>query len=144
MELEWSVVSGATDALQRDVRRYAPRIDIGIGPFNTAPGRDGAINEGLLPRGFCELFNGMDPNPNPRCLLAIEIVFNGSSKHIMGDMLNAGALGLYGIVVGAESEMAKIRRIGQYIAVLAQLEKLPPMFRNVVPMTTGEFDQLIR
>ncbi len=37
---EWSVVTDATDAMSRDVKRYAPRVDVAVGPFNVTPGRD--------------------------------------------------------------------------------------------------------
>ena len=33
VRVEWSVVKAATDALQRDIHRYAPRVDIAIGPL---------------------------------------------------------------------------------------------------------------
>ncbi len=61
----------------------------------------------------------------------------------MGDMLNAGSLGLYGLVVGDESHMPKIRRIGRYLDVLAELGKGPWLFRNVVTLSTAEFDRLL-
>jgi hypothetical protein len=61
----------------------------------------------------------------------------------MGDLLNAGAHGLYGFVIGTEAVMPKIRRIGAYLDVLANLEKLPPMFRNVVVMSTAELEDLV-
>ena len=76
-------------------------------------------------------------------MLAIEVCYSGSSKHIMGDMLNAGALGLYGLVVGDEALMPKIRRIGRYLEVLGQLGKVPWLFRNVVASSTAEFDSLL-
>jgi hypothetical protein len=142
VRVEWSVVKGATDTLQRDIQRYAPRVDIAIGPFNTNRGRTPEIDARLLPRRLRQLFRDLPPNPNPRCLLAIEVVFSGSSKHIMGDTLNAGALGLYGLVVGAEARMPKVRRIGAYVHLLAELEKLPPIFRNVVALSTAEFEEL--
>jgi len=147
VKLEWPIARYATDALRPDVRRYAPRVDIAIGPFNmTTRGCDPAIVDAAddLPRPFIELFRDLPPNPNPRCLLAVEVVFSGSSKHIMGDMLNAAALGFYGLVVGAEPMMPKINRIAQYVAVLARLEKLPVMFRNLVTVSTTEFDILTR
>jgi hypothetical protein len=136
-------VKAATDALQRDIHRYAPRVDIAVGPFNITPGPDSEIGERLLPRSLRQLFSDQPPNPNPRCLLAIEVVFSGSSKHIMGDTLNAGAHGLYGLVIGTEARMRKIQRIAAYLHVLADLEKLPPMFRNVVALSTVEFEELL-
>ena len=62
----------------------------------------------------------------------------------MGDMLNAGALGLYGFVVGGDAKhMAKIQRSGRYLEVLADLGKVPWLFRNVVAVSTGELDALL-
>jgi hypothetical protein len=142
VRLEWSVVKGATDVVRASIDRYSPRVDIAIGPFNTTPGPDPSINEELLPRKFRRRLNSLPPNPNPRCLLAVEVVFSGSSKHVMGDTLNAGAHGLYGLVVGNERMMPKIRRIGSYLNLLADLEKLPPMFRNVLALSTTDFEAL--
>src|SRR3954452_21633045 len=83
VRLEGSVVKAATDALERDIHRYDPRVDIAIGPFNTTPGPDSELDERLLPKSLRHLLGDRPPNPNPRCLLAIEVVFSGSSKHIM-------------------------------------------------------------
>jgi hypothetical protein len=76
-------------------------------------------------------------------LLAIEVVSSGSSKHIMGDMLDPSALGLYGLVVGDEAMLPKIRRIGQYVERLAELEKSPELFANLVTLSTAKFDSLL-
>jgi hypothetical protein len=143
VRLEWSISREATDAFAPDVAVYAPRVDIAVGPFSLEPGRRRAIEAGRLPGELRALFDDRPCNPNPRCLLAIEVCFSGSSKHIMGDMLNAGALGLYGFVVGANEHMAKIRRIGRYLETLTALEKVPWLFRNVVALSTAEFDALL-
>ena len=143
VRLEWPVVKGATDALTADLNRYAPRVDIAVGPFNTTPGPDPNICETLLPPQLRELFADRAPNPNPRCLLAIEVIFSGTSKHIMGDMLNASSLGLYGLVVGRDTQMPKVRRIGSYLDLLVQLEKQRLLFDNVVALGTSEFDALL-
>lgn len=63
---------------------------------------------------------------------------------MMGDTLNAGALGLYGLVIGAAVHVPKIRRISEYLQALAELEKLPSLFRNVVALSTDEFEALLR
>jgi hypothetical protein len=39
--------------------------------------------------------------------------------------------------------MLKINRIREYIEVLADLKKLPPMFQNVVALSAAEFKDLI-
>jgi hypothetical protein len=143
VRLEWSVVKDATDALAADLNRYAPRVDIAVGPFNTTPGPDTNICETLLPSQLRELFADRPPNRNPRCLLAIEVIFSGTSKHIMGDMLNASSLGLYGLIVGRDTQMPKIRRIGSYLELLVQLEKQPPLFHNVVALGSSEFNALL-
>jgi hypothetical protein len=143
VRVEWSVVTAARDAFTADVRRYAPRVDVAVGPFNRTPGPDDRLMPDLLPDEIRALLADLPRNPNPRCLLAIEIVFSGSSKHILGDIVNAGALGMYGIVVGNEVCMPKIRRIQQYLELLAELGKLPWSFRNVVILSTAEFDALL-
>jgi hypothetical protein len=129
--------------MARDATVYAPRVDVAVGPFNLTPGRDAAISAELLPEKFRAVFGDRPPNPNPRCLIAIEVCYNGSSKHMMGDMLNAGALGLYGFVVGNEQNMPKIKRILRYLEILADLDKVPWLFRNVVSISTEEFDALV-
>ena len=140
---EWSVAKEATDRMTRDVKRYAPRVDVAVGPFSITPGREDEIASELLPDMMRARLVGRQPNPNPRCLLAIEIVFSGSSKHIMGDILNAGALGLYGIVIGRQDVMAKIDRIGEYLQVLAELKKLPALSRNVLLISVEDFNEVL-
>jgi hypothetical protein len=60
----------------------------------------------------------------------------------MGDTLNAGAHGLYGLVIGTRRGSERSKGSGRYLQVLADLEKLPPMFRNVVSLSTVEFEEL--
>lgn len=143
VRVEWSVVKDATDALAADLKVYAPRVDIAIGPFNVAQGRDERIDVTLLPPRFRNLFDGLEPNRNPRCLLAIEVVYSGSSKHVMGDMLNASALGLFGLVVGTDKMMPKVHRIGQYVERISKLEKSPELFANLASLSTTEFGALL-
>jgi hypothetical protein len=38
--------------------------------------------------------------------------------------------------------MAKVRRIGRYLDVLAQLGKAPWLFQNVETLSTQDFDRL--
>jgi hypothetical protein len=128
----------------RDVNRYAPRVDIAVGPFNITRGRNSKIPKTpIVPDKLRALFKDLDPNKNPRCLLAIEVIYSGSSKHVLGDILNASALGLYGLVIGLDTQMPKIRRIHEYLKTLADLEKIPWLFQNVVAISTAEFDDLL-
>ncbi len=144
VQTEWSIGKDANDAFMRDVNRYAPRVDIAVGPFNTTRGKDSKITKSLLvPDKLRDLFKDLPPNKNPRCLLAIEVIYSGSSKHVLGDILNAGALGLHGLVIGSDTQMRKIRRIHQYLKMLADLEKLPWLFQNVVAMSTADFDDIL-
>ena len=134
---EWSGVKDANDAF------YVPRVDIAVGPFSTTRGRDSKIPQTrIVPDKLCALFEHLPSNKNPCCLLAIEVVYNGSYKHVLGDFLNTSALGLYGLVIGLDTQMSKIKRIHEYLKALADLEKLPWLFQNVVALNTEDFDKL--
>ena len=143
VRLEWSVVKDACDLFAADIWRYAPRVDVAVGPFNTTPGNDRSISDALLPAQLRDLLAGRSPNPNPRCLLAIEVIYSGTSKHIMGDMLNACALGLYGLVIGSDKQMLKIQRIETYIKALISAGKPSPHFDNLACLSTTDFDALL-
>lgn len=143
---EWSVGKGATDAFLH-AGTYAPRLDIAVGPFNI--NRDVGQNlaaihaktkhplVGELKRQIGIL------NGNPRCLLAIEIEFSGSSKHILGDFTNASMMGLIGIVVGSSHNIEKICRVGEYAALLYSLGKAPSLFKNVKVFQDSKFLEFI-
>lgn len=146
VHLEWSASLGATDSLKGRPDLYAPRTDIAIGPFNISPGRNSNISRGhldQLPTGFRDRLLSLPENPNPRCLLAIEVTFSGSSKHIMGDILNASVMGMYGIVVAKPEVISKVHRNIQYLKALAELNKLPYLFQNVAVFNTMEFSTLL-
>jgi len=81
---------------------------------------------------------------NPRCLLAIEIEFSTSSKHILGGFTNASMMGLVGVVIGPEDKYAKIARIAKYAHKLKETGKaVDGLFLNVACYTTGEFMALV-
>lgn len=144
VKLEWPIYKDASDAMQRVGSQYYPRTDIAVGPFSTAPGRHIGITLNHVNDSLKLLLRKLPAsNPNPRCLLAIEVVFSGSSKHILGDMLNASAIGLYGIVVGKPEMMPKIQRNREYLHKLAALDKLNPLpFQNVLVISTSDFERL--
>lgn len=145
VRLEWSVTKDASDLFQRDAKRYAPRVDIAIGPFNTTQGPDSDISSNLVDLRLGEKLISLETNNNPRCLIAIEVTFSGSSKHILGDILNASVLGLYGIVICRPDLRRKVDRNLAYLEDLATLGKLPTrLFSNVMIMDSDEFLQLYR
>jgi len=80
-------------------------------------------------------------NYNPRYAVAIEVVFSGSSKHVLGDITNASVLGLYGFVIANEEMLLKAKRIFKYIQKLKQIRKISgEMYNNVKIVSTQEFD----
>lgn len=152
---EWSIWNGAEDGFRRTNTTYAPRLDIAVGPFNTTTENKHADTTAI--RDFNEhpliasiILKGQEENQNwqynnnPRCLLAIEIEFSGSSKHILGDYTNASMMGHIGVVVSSAKNYEKISRVGEYIKTLRQLEKAPAdLFCNVVVYEENEFEGLL-
>lgn len=145
VHIEWSAAKNATDSLIRDPERYTPRTDIAVGPFNVDPGRGGEISADLISsKSLHEALSPLIANKNPRCLLAIEVVYSGSSKHLLGDLLNSSALGLYGIVVCKSEMKAKVMRNVRYIKQITELEKVPEgLFQNVLVVDIDELRALL-
>jgi hypothetical protein len=147
VRLEWPVYKDATDSMIRDKKQYYPRTDIVVGPFNTDSGLNPKINKDAINKKLIDklLKDNVTKNRNPRCLLAIEVVFSGSSKHLLGDILNASAIGLYGIVIGHPNMIAKIERNKKYLEKLAELGKIDYLpFQNVLIISTDEFVELLK
>jgi hypothetical protein len=152
---EWSVRTAATDKVF-DKSTYSPRLDIAVGPFNVTRDRksnDLAAIEEHAHHPFVRRLKdevgrqnhgGFYFNPNPRCLLAIELEFSTSSKHILGGITNASLLGSIGLIVGPAKYIDKIRRISQYAARLRQVEKAhDDMFANIACFLDEDFLRLI-
>jgi hypothetical protein len=148
---EWDVARGATDLLRHGVV-YAPRLDIAVGPFNKGvDDRDTqhqliqAFEYNAAVRKIIEKVGTIQFNPNPRCVLAIEIEFSGSSKHILGDFTNASMMGLVGLVIVPPSNFEKALRIYKYVEFIKVVDKAPEcLFRNLVLFKTDEFLQLLK
>lgn len=140
--MEWRSSAGATDLLSADRDRYAPRVDLAVGPFNVTPGR-GGIRRDQIVEAMRPWFVDLVPNPNPRCLLAVEVIYNGSAKHLLGDLLNASAMGLFGLVVCRPGILRKVERNRQYLSAIAELGKIPSLFQNTRVIDTAEFSRAL-
>ena len=152
---EWSVRTAATDRVF-DKSIYSPRLDIAVGPFNVTRDRKNddlaAIGEHahhpfvrwLRDEVGRQNHGGFYFNPNPRCLLAIELEFSTSSKHILGGITNASLLGSIGVILGPAKYIDKIRRISRYAARLRQVKKAhDDMFANIACFQIEDFMRLI-
>jgi hypothetical protein len=107
---EWDTVKNDLHlSNHKDV--YAPRVDIAIGPFNDYYELDCGI-DGTKPmqshpfvkkltRDKCQAGLSMKNlwNSFSRCFMAVEIEFSGTSKHVLGSMINASVNGSIGIVI---------------------------------------------
>jgi hypothetical protein len=152
---EFPIGTDATDIFAGK-KRYLPRLDLAVGPFNVSAERD--VNSGMIKASshhplivniidIAQQQNGgvFNANSNPRCLLAIEIEFSGSSKHILGDFTNASMMGFAGLVIGPSEKkfMDKIHRVAEYVRTLRKLEKAPSdLFTNVACIDVDKFFSL--
>jgi len=144
--LEWPISRGATDVFAPDDTQYSPRIDIAVNTIGTAPGNHAreiaAFLDRRAPPRLMALLNRLSTNANPRCSLAIEVVFSGSSKHILGDITNASMMGLYGLVVVKDEEriLEKAKRIFEYVKRIIEVGKAPAnLFQNTRILSASEF-----
>ena len=147
---EWAVTKGALDG-RHFGPAYGPRLDIAVGPFNTMKD-DTLIRQGEIlacaTHSIIKRIVEREPeftfNPNPRCLLAVEIEFSGSSKHILGDLTNASMMGLVGVVIVPPDNFDKASRIYRYLGFVHNVNKAPEeLFRNLVLFRTHEFMRLL-
>lgn len=150
VKMEWRITQDATDAFSANVDVYAPRIDVAVGPFNVSDGneRNNIANEfeNSAPQNLKNLIesNSLQKNNNPRCMLAIEVVYSGSTKHILGDITNASMMGLYGFVIAHNDRIDEVNRIFEYTKIIKAVHKAPnDLFSNVKVISTNEFLELL-
>ena len=151
---EWSVTDNATDDFSNPSRVYGPRLDVAVGPFNVGKGsaveKADKIRNAFSQNAPQKLKNiitlrGLRQNGNPRCTLAIEVVYSGSSKHILGDITNASMMGLYGFVVASNSTFDRLQRIFEYTKVIKHVGKAPlDLFSNVCVISNVDFLRLLQ
>jgi hypothetical protein len=151
---EWSVRADATDDVY-DKASYAPRLDLAVGPFNVSSEREANVElirrhqrhplvAALRGEVIRQNQGSFYFNRNPRCLLAIELEYSTSSKHILGGITNASLLGYIGVIVGNAKYIAKIRRIYEYACRVREVEKAhSDMFANVACFQEEEFFALL-
>lgn len=156
VQSEWSVRTNATDRVY-DALSYAPRLDLGIGPFNTSRQRRDEDRALIVQRAEHPLMTHLRhavmqqndgrffENRNPRCMLAIELEYSTSSKHILGGITNASLLGYMAVIIGSSISIPKVRRIHEYACRLREVEKAHvDMFANVACFEDAEFLALLR
>ena len=146
VEKEWRITKNATDEFSINADVYAPRLYVAVGPFNVEEGNK--VNDLVrtfsndAPSGLKNLVesNVLRKNVNPRCVLAIEVVYSGSTKHILGDITNASMMGLYGFVVASSYLFSKVERIFEYTKAIKRVGKAPEeLFANVCIISDSEF-----
>lgn len=139
------------------VNCYSPRLDLAVGPF-AIDGQFGHEYDRLEDRNqaflatIFDLYRGNvhrsgtpgielpdhhhSMNHNARCFLAIEIENKVSRKHLLGGVVNAAALGRYGIVVGwDQGKLRALIRTQAYLAFLALAGKPTFSTRNLIILT---------
>lgn len=154
VEVEWDVAKNSQDAYTR--RLYCPRLDIAVGPFNIDTqlevNQQRFAHECNLHRSFIERLKenadrasaGVGSNDNPRCFIAIEIERTGTRKHRLGSILNAGALGKLGIVVGWDRDVTQsLTKICDYLHFLWQHEKVPEQLDNALVISKEKFSEVL-
>jgi len=135
---------------------YAPRHDIAVGPFNSLwdfdIGTDATKSMQFHPftkRLYKDYLRDRDTlkkcwNSLSRCYLAIEIEFSGSSKHLLGSILNAAVSGSIGIVIVNKNNMAKAVRMVNYLLRLEDFEKVKlNVLRNLIIFDCDDFLKLL-
>ncbi|MCF7820295.1 MAG: GNAT family N-acetyltransferase [Candidatus Pacebacteria bacterium] len=128
---------------------YAPRTDVAVGPFNSFQNIKNGIDNteemknSLLFKRLNERYN-IVWNDMSRCALSIEVVFSGSSKHIMGDFLNATSIGAVGIIVCNEQTYSKARRMLNYLTKLEESKRIEKRaMRNLMIFKDVDFKQFL-
>jgi hypothetical protein len=152
---EWDVAKNSRDALQRGLQ-YCPRIDFAIKPLNIdrrIEKNQRSINHAY--RHFENLIHAFKRNShafgqwalneNPRCFLAIEYENRTTTKHRLGSLINAGAIGKVGIVVAMNTKVYRsYERILKYLEFLQQQRKMNVLRNNYVVIERDRFETVLR
>lgn len=152
---EWDVAKESRDAFQRKLQ-YCPRIDFAIKPLNI----DSNIihNSRLINEAYqryqvlidalrqCGLtLSRWTTNTNPRCFLAIEYENKTSTKHRLGSLINAGAIGKVGVLVALNVKVHRsYDRILNYLEFLQQNKKLDEIQGNFLVIKRESFEKILQ
>ena len=78
-------------------------------------------------------------NRNARCFIAIEVENKNSRKHLMGSIINAGALGRLGILVAWQQEVLRAAiRMREYFDFLQEAEKRTFNMSDVIVLSRNQ------
>jgi len=144
--------------------RYAPVVDVAVGPFatqqqfiqeygqlldNTRPFIERLIvnhNENVREQEEAVNFDMIrNFNQNARCLLSIEIEESGTRKHCLGNLVNASALGRVGILVARTEKIQRVfLRQRAYLHFLAEVGKNTFRTGNALVLTDDQFNQCLK
>jgi hypothetical protein len=135
---------------------YAPRHDIAVGPFNSRFGLDVQIDKTrpmqshpFTKRLYRDYLRDRDTlkkcwNSLSRCYLAVEIEFSGSSKQLLGGIINAVISGSIGIVIVRKANVKKAERLVRYLFTLEEFEKMTlNVLRNLIIFDDDDFLRLL-
>jgi hypothetical protein len=145
---------------------YSPRVDVAVGPFATQgicieqynqlmdDSQDFIIKlinyhsvniRAFTPESKLLTFNALKhKNSNARCLLAIEIENSGSRKHIIGDVVNASALGRVGIFIAWTPEKLRaVIKMRRYLQFLKRVGKNTFNTTNLLILDKNQFLQAV-
>jgi len=146
---------------------YSPRVDVAVGPFATQgtyiEQYDQLMDDSqnfiikLLNYHIINInafdseqnhltFNILkNKNSNARCLLAIEIENSGSRKHIIGDAVNASALGRVGIFIAWTPEKLRAAvKMRKYLQFLKRVGKNTFNTTNLLILDKNQFLQAVQ
>lgn len=145
---EWN--SATFDKIKTPRKKvYAPRTDVAIGPFNVHNNikhindQTSVMKNSLLVKRLNERYD-IIWNDLSKCFLAIEVSFSGSSKHIMGDFLNATSMGAIGIIVSRGESYKKAERILQYLKKQEENKRIQKrLLRNLMLFNCVDFIQFL-
>jgi hypothetical protein len=144
-----SLKSESEDCKDNDVS-YLPRLDIVVHNFdNTEMMFDKYCSftqelvESAMSNGWKQTSKIYESNA--RFYLAIEIEYSGSSKHIIGDIINVCANGSLGLLITNKRNYEKAKRIYYYLLQLENCNRLQMNhFKNLIIFRDDEFLRLIK